>query len=259
LLSVASLADGSSEAAHQTGDRSGVTVADGRVSGAFDLVSIGDAIDTIAGQAGFDHAVRPGLADRTVSAVFDALPVDEALAEVLADYNYVLKTAPDGAIAVLWVTGLKADAPATPPDQLLRLLSRRAGATEPASHEHEPAVESAGPSGTFASLPSTASGPGPPIGSGPTGAENSDQASGPPPIFVPHVDERGPGGGGTVGAPTIDMLAHDVELNAALRPDVPLPEFEPVYSDTGPGDFYAAPPVMPVYDEVEERWEFPDE
>ena len=261
-LSAGSIAAEPSVPANGPGQATAVTVIDGRVNGAFEQVPIAEAIETIGGQAGFAHSVRPWVAEETVSMVFDELPVDQALAKLLADFNYILEAGPDGAVAALWVTGLKAEAPVEtwvpeidPSDKLQDrnpLLARRS-TDEPADVSPTPLV----------SPISVISGPWDRKPYGPLEEENLDMPADRLPTFKARVDERGPAGPeadhGVSGMLAVDAHAFEVELSAEGPPAQPLPPFEPVYSDAGPSDFYAAPQILPEYNEVEERWEFPDE
>ena len=250
-----------------------VTVTDGMVSGTLEQVPLAAELEAIGRQAGFTYSAKPWLAEEPVSGRFDGLPVYEALTKLLEGFNYTLETGPDGAIAVLRVTGL---GPLRSLDPWLpaagpvykeqrgypRLRAESVAAAEASMADDggplPPVDRSAGPP----PLPVTAPASWDRDAGEPTDDDDLDWPGGNLPRFRVRVVEGGPGGPDPEEAPdmlTIDRMADEVWLAAVIAPENPLPPFEPVYSDTGPGDPYTLPQTLPVFNASEGHWEFLEE
>lgn len=110
-----------------------IAVSDGRVSAELEDASLADVLARLAEQADLQARVAPEAGARTLSASFDALPLEQALARLLRGTSHVLVRDPAGEGWRLWV--LASGAAAAPP------AARRPSARQAASTQALPEAD----------------------------------------------------------------------------------------------------------------------
>lgn len=84
-------------------------VTDGMVTGAFERRPVAEVLEALREQADFDYEADDEVLDVPVSRRFDAVPLAEALTDLLRPFNYTMVFAPGGTVRRLHITGLQGE------------------------------------------------------------------------------------------------------------------------------------------------------
>lgn len=84
-------------------------VADGKVTGAVERRPVAEVLQALRDQVDFDYEADDEILGVLLTRRFDAVPLTDALIDLLGAFNYTMTFAPDGAVKQLRISGLRGD------------------------------------------------------------------------------------------------------------------------------------------------------
>lgn len=87
--------------------RLSLQVTEGKVTGSVKRRPVAEVLDALSSQANFDYEAGDEVLGILFSRRFEAVPLAEALDDLLGAFNYIMTFAPDGAVQRLRISGLR--------------------------------------------------------------------------------------------------------------------------------------------------------